>query len=339
MWTELICEGVERDDPDVAGQLFFLSRMEVGSGSWDAVVEICDQAMELARQTGRKVVEPLCQMVLAEVASYRAEAEPGQFTELVAQAQTLGYGGATHRLGRAFASLELSRHDPHRAWAHLEPRFEGLEELDEVGAQLAGSVGVEALVGTGDLDSAERLLTKLEARASTAETALPSLAHRCRGLLLQARGDHAAALVELEAAAVLPGPPGGRNPFEHARTLLALGRVHREMQHKKAARDTLEQALGIFERLRATTWSENTRSELRRIGGRTSTATELSETERRIVDLVVAGHKNREVASKLFLSPDTVAWNLSRVYRKLGVSSRTQLAAHMLRITNAGTEG
>jgi DNA-binding CsgD family transcriptional regulator len=329
MWTQLISEGTERDDPDVAAQLFFMSRMEVGSGRWDDAVAICDQAMALARQTGREVVEPLCQMVLAEVASYRAEADPEQFTELVARARTLGHGGATHRLGRAFATLELSRHDPQRAWAHVEPRFEGLEELDEVGAQLAGSVGVEALVGTGALDSAEGLLRKLEHRASTAETALPSLAHRCRGLLLEARGEHAAALVELEAAAVLPDPPAGRNPFEQARTQLALGRVHRKLQHKKAARDTLGLALGSFELLGAPTWSESTRSELRRIGGRSSTPSELSETERRIVELVVAGRRNREVASELYLSPDTVAWNLSRIYRKLGVSSRTQLAAHL----------
>ena len=73
-------------------------------------------------------------------------------------------------------------------------------------------------------------------------------------------------------------------------------------------------------------WAEKTAQEIRRIGGRTAPRDRLSETERRIVELVVAGRKNREVADQLFLSPDTVAWNLSRVYRKLGVTSRTQLA-------------
>jgi len=56
---------------------------------------------------------------------------------------------------------------------------------------------------------------------------------------------------------------------------------------------------------------------------------ELSETERRIVELVVAGRRNREVAAELSLSPNTVAWNLSKIYRKLGVSSRTELAARV----------
>jgi DNA-binding CsgD family transcriptional regulator len=71
------------------------------------------------------------------------------------------------------------------------------------------------------------------------------------------------------------------------------------------------------------------RSELGRIGGRTASATELSETERRIVELVVAGLRNRQVAAELNLSPNTVVWNLSKVYRKLGISSRTELAARM----------
>jgi len=72
---------------------------------------------------------------------------------------------------------------------------------------------------------------------------------------------------------------------------------------------------------------ENARSELRRIGGRAASHGELTETERRIVELVVAGRKNRDVAAELSLSPNTVAWNLSKIYRKLGVSSRTELAA------------
>jgi DNA-binding NarL/FixJ family response regulator len=85
----------------------------------------------------------------------------------------------------------------------------------------------------------------------------------------------------------------------------------------------------LFEQLGARVWSEKARSELRRIGGRTASGGELSETERRIVELVVAGLRNREVAAELSLSPNTVVWNLSKIYRKLGVSSRTELAARM----------
>ena len=55
----------------------------------------------------------------------------------------------------------------------------------------------------------------------------------------------------------------------------------------------------------------------------------LTETERRIVGLVVAGRTNDEVAQSLFLSPKTVEWSLTKVYRKLRVRSRTELAVKL----------
>ena len=119
------------------------------------------------------------------------------------------------------------------------------------------------------------------------------------------------------------------NPFELARTLLALGTVQRRVQQKRAARESLQLAGDLFERLGARVWLEKARSEQRRIGGRTASDDQLSETERQIVELVVAGRRNREVAAELSLSPNTVAWNLSKIYRKLGVSSRTELAARV----------
>ena len=104
--------------------------------------------------------------------------------------------------------------------------------------------------------------------------------------------------------------------------------MQRRAQHKRDARETL--AAGRRDASSSSAHGSGRRRrtpELRRIGGRTSSDSELSETERQIVELVVAGHKNRDVAAELSLSPNTVAWNLSKVYRKLGVSSRTELAA------------
>ena len=77
-------------------------------------------------------------------------------------------------------------------------------------------------------------------------------------------------------------------------------------------------------------YAERARSELARIGGRTMAAgDELSETERRIADLVAQGRSNKEVAAALSLSAKTVEWNLSKVYAKLGVRSRTELVSRM----------
>ena len=201
--------------------------------------------------------------------------------------------------------------------------------MDEALGQVAGSAGIEAFIDTGDLPAAERLLALLDERAAESDTALQLLADRCRGLLLAVRGDREAAIEVLATATVEPDPPQGVNPLEFARTLLALGTVQRRAQHKRDARETLERAAGRFERLGARLWAARARAELGRIGGRTAADQVLSETERQIVELVVAGRRNRDVAAELSLSPNTVAWNLSKVYRKLGVRSRTELAARI----------
>ncbi len=108
---------------------------------------------------------------------------------------------------------------------------------------------------------------------------------------------------------------------------LRSGTVQRAARHKQAARRTLGRALELFDGLGARLWAERARRELGRIGGRASPPNELSATETEIAELVAAGRSNKEVGKALHLSPKTVEWNLSKIYRKLGVRSRTELAA------------
>ena len=151
-------------------------------------------------------------------------------------------------------------------------------------------------------------------------------AARCRGLIAAKSGDLAAAEAALEEAVAVGETT--ELPLELGRSLLVLGSIRRRRGEKRDAREVLTRALELFESLGAPVWAARARRELGRIGGRRSmTAGRLSETERQIVELVVAGRSNKEVASALHLSPKTVEWNLSRIYRKLGVRSRTQLAA------------
>ena len=95
------------------------------------------------------------------------------------------------------------------------------------------------------------------------------------------------------------------------------------------AATTLSEAAQIFERLPAPLWAERARRELSRIGGRRVSDGALTETERRVVELVAAGRSNNEVARELVVSTKTVEWNLTKVYRKLGVHSRAELAARL----------
>ena len=331
LWEELIGEASERADPNVANHIFFLAMLEVAAGRWDEAARLCDEAMEVGRQTGREIVDQVCRMILAEVDALRGEAEKTrrEMPDLLRLAEQARAGGLVHRLTRSLALLELSCSAPDASWRQAAPHLQDFGEMNGAEAHLAGSVAIEALIATGDLGIAEQLLGRLDEHAAQADTALLPLAHRCRGVLRAAQGDHEGAIAELRAAAADPVPPRSVNPFELARTLLALGTVERKAQHKRAARESLQRAAGIFEQLRARLWLEMTCSELGRIGGRVPTDGELSETERRIVELVVAGRRNREVAAELSLSPNTIAWNLSKVYRKLGVTSRTELAARV----------
>lgn len=108
-----------------------------------------------------------------------------------------------------------------------------------------------------------------------------------------------------------------------------MGQVQRRAKHKAAAKQYLQQALGIFETLPAPLWVQRTRSELSRIGTPPPAPLALTATEERVADLAALGRTNRQVARALFLSPRTVEANLARVYRKLGISSRAELGAAM----------
>ena len=98
-----------------------------------------------------------------------------------------------------------------------------------------------------------------------------------------------------------------------------------------AARVALGRALEVFDQLGAPLWAEKTAQELARIPGRTPTSGELSETERRIAELVASGLANKEIAAQLFITVRTVEGNLTRIYAKLGVRSRTELVSRLAR--------
>jgi ATP/maltotriose-dependent transcriptional regulator MalT len=221
--------------------------------------------------------------------------------------------------------LELSLEQYEAAYEALEPAVERYRSL---GAPVIGQTFdvAEALAGMGRAEEGRALLDAAEGASSVRFPWAIAAAARARGLLAEAKGDLDAGQAALETA-VETGEQVGM-PLELGRSLLALGGVQRRARRKRTARRTLGQALDIFEGLGARLWAERARRELARIGGRSAPPREgLSGTEAEIVELVVAGRSNKEVAQALHLSTKTVEWNLSKVYRRLGVRSRTQLAA------------
>jgi DNA-binding CsgD family transcriptional regulator len=184
---------------------------------------------------------------------------------------------------------------------------------------------VEAFAGTGDVARAALLAAEVEAEAARIpHPRLTLYALRSRGLVLAAGGDLEAGIEELARARELGTELGC--PLEHGRTLLLLGQALRRAQRRADARKTLGEALAVFERLGAPLWAERARRELGRIGGRTAARDELTSAEQRVAELVAEGMSNREAAAALFVTVKTVEAALSRVYRKLGIRSRAELA-------------
>jgi len=141
-------------------------------------------------------------------------------------------------------------------------------------------------------------------------------------------GDDGILLIR-EAVAVLDPSPAR---LEHAYALTNLGAALRRANHRAEARDHLRQALELAQRSGATLLSEVAHEELIATGARPrrvdlSGAAALTPSERRIAVMAAEGLSNREIAQALFVTLRTVEMHLSNGFRKLGVSSRTQLAA------------
>ncbi len=114
-------------------------------------------------------------------------------------------------------------------------------------------------------------------------------------------------------------------PFERARTQFLLGQLQRRQRRRDAAAATLREAFETFERIGTPLWADRVKAELARgISGRRR-AEGLTPSEERVAALAGSGMTNRDIAAALFISPKTVEVNLSRIYRKLNIRSRTEL--------------
>ncbi len=184
----------------------------------------------------------------------------------------------------------------------------------------------EALVMLGEHHAAAEVVREGHRRAGAgAPVSVRAALERAEGLLAAAIG-HAA-----EGAARLRSSVGllreSALPLELARSLVALGAVERRGRHRPAAREALTRALRLADVTGASALERRAREELARLdAGERGGAPVLTPAEARIAELVGRGATNREVAAELFISVKTVEGTLSRVYRKVGVRSRTALS-------------
>lgn len=180
----------------------------------------------------------------------------------------------------------------------------------------------DAALQNGSPDEVERAIEILCRQAAAGRHEASAAAQRCHAMLSAARGQLTDAIARLRE---IVGRPEAECPFEAARSQLALGQLYRRAGYKATAAQTLNAAAHAFAELGAPRWAERARSEAGRVGLHPTTDT-LTATEQRVAELVAKGRSNQETADELFMSIKTVEANLTRIYRKLSVRSRTELA-------------
>lgn len=270
--------------------LYFRAIAAAWQGRLDDARTDAEAALAMARRVGNRLFEAPAHHALGfvELSDGREEAAAQQYDAVVAGMRAMG-------------------------WRHP-------------GLVVWHGNAVEAFLAVGRRTDAAALVDELEAAAVAQDlTTSAALARRCRGLICADAGDLDAAITALDESVRLSA--GLENPLEHARTLLARGVVHRRRRQKGRSRDDIEQAAALLSRHGAVVWAARAERELARSTAAAAGA-ELTSAERAVAELAAGGASNRDIAGALYVSEKTVEAALTRVYRKLAVRSRSQLARH-----------
>jgi DNA-binding CsgD family transcriptional regulator len=315
--------------------LAWASWLDGEGGRWSRALAYGSQALDLALATGQSYLACYAYATLANV-----EAAQGRDDDCLRHANgaeqlalELGLRKLEVQARRSRALLDLGRGRLEEAIT----RYEGLRRLTAdsgIAHPYYSTIPdlIEAYARIGALDQARALLPEFLASVpGRANPQSAARAARCRGLVAADDFD----TPFLEAIAL---HERGDVVFQHARTHLIYGERLRRAQRRREARVQLRAAAEIFDRLDARPWADRARAELAASGETLARAgdgaEQLTPQELQIALLVTEGRTNAEVGRAVFLSTRTVEFHLSRAYRKLGVSSRTELTR---RLATAGT--
>jgi len=308
-----------------------LSEVQLRAGRWADALTNARLTLEHARQAAdpQVVAAASCITAMAEaVLGYHKEARVLAASGLSAAEEMTDFWWTIG--GRAVLGLvALTEDEPEEAVEGLEPAWKLMTErgLGDLSIFPVGHVLGEALLAIGRMDEAVAIAATLRACPVGDKPWCRAMASRLMALAAAGSGNHAEARREIEAA--LEAHADLPEPFEHARTLHLAGRIERSARSWGTARAAFTDALDRFDQLGAARWSEKASADLARLPGRRPAGEELTAREREIAELVAEGLTNKEIAARLFVSVRTVEATLSRLYGKLGVRSRTELAAHL----------
>lgn len=311
--------------------LGYLAEAEFHLGAWDDSVVHADLAVSLARDSDQQWLDGFVHAHALWVLAARGDWERAAAHAAAARGRAEPW--ALGCVAAAAAHLAFCRGEPERVVAAVQPLLAHPQRagLDEPGVHRWRELYVDALVTLGRFDHAEEILDPFEEQAATRgrRSCLAAIA-LARGRLAAARGDHDAARAHFETARghalTLDAP------FEQARIDDAYGRFLRRGGDRRAAAGRLGRARDVYVHLGARPFVDAVERELAACGlaptrrGATD-PTKLTPQEFAVARLAASGLRNREVAAELVISVKTVEYHLGHVYSKLGLRSRTELAA------------
>jgi DNA-binding CsgD family transcriptional regulator len=233
-----------------------------------------------------------------------------------------GVGITFAEWANAVLSNGLGHYDKAAAAAQRACSFD-----DDIGELLWPTVElIEAAARTGMTEAAASALDRLEEMTSASDTDW-GLGVRARSRALLSEGEAAERLYRESIARL------GRTRLriDLARAHLLYGEWLRRERRRRDAREHLRAAHDMLEAIGMAAFAERARRELQATGARPRPrgpeAAEVLTTQEALIVRMVAGQlTNREIAARLFISPSTVEYHLRKIFRKLGVTSRTQLA-------------
>jgi len=307
-----------------------LAATEALTSSYPAAVADASEGISLATETGQNFPAAMCRSVLAWVAAVRGDEQCCRdHAQRVLAADQAAIRPAVGSAMWALGVLDLGMGRPQQALQRLD-QLASSQPFYSVLAHSAGDL-VEAAVRAGQPELGEAVLRGEPPGLAwlgelTGHPWALALTARCRALLAGP-----AAKAEQHFQEAVHWHAIATRPFEQARTQLLYGQWLRRARRTRHAREHLRAALETFDPLLATPWAQRARAELRAAGETASQPTtsgqhQLTPQETQITRMVSDGATNREIAAQLFLSPRTVDYHLHKIFTKLGIRSRVELA-------------
>ena len=303
------------------------------TGDWYAAYADAAEGLRLARETNGNVLHALA--YLAQIEAARGlEQDCREHAEEVLELGRRFSIGAARTYGHAFRGrLALGLGLIDEAIAELEEatHLTQCHQMREPNWVQEAPDLIEAYVRAGRLAEAAEILPDFQEKARKAERVWAlAAAARCRGLLADEDS------FEREFEEALAWHDRTPTPFERARTELCFGERLRRARRLSESRLHLHSALETFNRLDAAPWTARASSELAATGDSVAPRSQngvcdLTPRELQLALIVGRGATNKEASAALFVSPKTVEAHLHRIYVKLAIRSRTELARLLAR--------